>query len=331
MRDKDTPLRLVRKWAKMAPGCYEALDRCRQANGNGIMWPDWCELPIAAAYTYLVSQHGCDYMEAAELAAELTACWTWRQSKILYAFDADLAAALAAQADDFEDTDVLPDDLILHLPYQCIYIKAPGLAEYVDGFFAWLESDQRWPDRPELRVQWVLDSMEHSVSQVLHLVPGGTIADCIADTNDVIRQNLQGPQEMARGADDIRMILTAIQLILYLVSDQADIQDQPAPVTFVREHGQARIIRDKASEIAAKDVGVRIGAALRRGMSRHSAPHGDSAGTGTAKRPHARRGHWHHYWAGPRDDRKLILKWTAPTFVHPEVGREENVVAIKVK
>ena len=27
--------------------------------------------------------------------------------------------------------------------------------------------------------------------------------------------------------------------------------------------------------------------------------------------------HWHHYWTGSRSDnsRKLILKWTAPTFV----------------
>ena len=83
--------------------------------------------------------------------------------------------------------------------------------------------------------------------------------------------------------------------------------------------------RDGVRKLVLRD------AALRRGMSRHSAPHGDSAGTGTAKRPHARRGHWHHYWAGPRNARQLILKWTAQTFVHPEAGREDNVVAIKVK
>lgn len=32
----------------------------------------------------------------------------------------------------------------------------------------------------------------------------------------------------------------------------------------------------------------------------------------------ARRGHWHHYWAGPQDDRRLIPKWTAPTYVHAD-------------
>ena len=48
---------------------------------------------------------------------------------------------------------------------------------------------------------------------------------------------------------------------------------------------------------------------------------GDSGGEATPggkKRPHSRRGHWHHYWAGPQDDRRLILKWTAPTYIHAD-------------
>ena len=77
------------------------------------------------------------------------------------------------------------------------------------------------------------------------------------------------------------------------------------------------------------DTAERMGATIRAAEKRYSAA--ASSGTGPAKRPHARRGHWHHYWHGPRNARQLILKWTAPTFLHPEAGREENVVAIKVK
>ena len=35
--------------------------------------------------------------------------------------------------------------------------------------------------------------------------------------------------------------------------------------------------------------------------------------------------------AGQKDARKLVLKWTATTFVHPEAGREEDVVVMPVK
>ena len=40
--------------------------------------------------------------------------------------------------------------------------------------------------------------------------------------------------------------------------------------------------------------------------------------TGKSKAPHSRRGHWHHYWVGKKDsgERRLILKWIAPTFVN---------------
>ncbi|WP_295617345.1 hypothetical protein [uncultured Intestinimonas sp.] len=52
---------------------------------------------------------------------------------------------------------------------------------------------------------------------------------------------------------------------------------------------------------------------------------------GTVKRSHTRRGHWHHYWTGPRDgERALILKWTAPTVIHPE-DREDNVTLYPVR
>ena len=42
MKDKDTPLRLVRLWAKMCPGVYDELDNCRAAKDTGLMtWPDY--------------------------------------------------------------------------------------------------------------------------------------------------------------------------------------------------------------------------------------------------------------------------------------------------
>lgn len=78
------------------------------------------------------------------------------------------------------------------------------------------------------------------------------------------------------------------------------------------------------------DVGIRVGAALRKAA--RSEPHrSEGVGTGTAKRPHSRRGHWHHYWTGPMDrDRKLVLKWTAPTIIHPDAAQGDNILIVPV-
>lgn len=44
------------------------------------------------------------------------------------------------------------------------------------------------------------------------------------------------------------------------------------------------------------------------------------------KSPHARRGHWHHFWIGKHEtnERKLILKWVAPMFIN---GSEDDNIA----
>lgn len=335
MRDKDTPLALVRLWSKMAKDCYAQLDRCRAAKDDGQMdWPDYCLLPINAAYTYLVHALGLSDTDAAAGCAELTACWTWRQNKIIYHFDSDMAAALADQAEDVKDTDVLPADLLMHLPYPCIYIKAPGLLEHMDGFWAWMDYDTN-RQGPELRIQWVFDTMDASLPQVLHIIPGATLQECFLDTIQTTLEHTEGPVDVSRPADSSRIILKAIQLLLYILADNSDVEDEPAPaqlrvVNNRKPKGGEPTVQDKAGEVKAKSVGVRIGAAFRHAKARKST--NSSTGTGSAKSPHMRRGHWHHYWRGPKDgERELILHWTAPTMIHGDIGVDDNVVVYPVK
>lgn len=334
MKDKDTPLALVRLWSKIAKDCYRQLDNCRAAKSDGsITWPDYCLLPINAAATYLVYGLGQSEQDAAAGSAELTACWMWRQNKIIYAFDRDLTDALAEQAEDVKDTDILPADLLMHLPYPCIYIKAPGLLEHVDGFWAWVDYDTNRLG-PELRIQWVFETMDASVPQVLHIIPGATIGACILDTMQTTLEHTREPVDLSRPADSSRIILSAIQLLLYILADNADVEDEP-PQRRTENRKPAGIntkksIQDKAGEITAKNVGVRVGAAFRRSRSHRST--NSSTGTGSAKRPHMRRGHWHHYWRGPMTgERELVLHWTAPMMIHGEIGADDDVIVYPVK
>lgn len=337
MKDKDTPLALVRLWSKMTNGrCYDQLDRCRAAKDNGQMeWPDYCLLPINAAATYLMYTEKCTDAEAAAGSAELTACYIWRQNKIVYAFDPDLASALADQANDLKDTDVLPADLLFHLPYPCIYIKAPGVLESMDGFWAWMDYDVN-RNGPELRIQWVAEDMAHSIPQVMHIIPGATIHDCVLDTLQTTLEHLREPVDVSHPADSSRIILSAIQLVLYLLAENADVEDAPKPqlrvVNSKRTPKPSKPgIQDKAGEVKQKNVGVIIGSAFRRSRSASPSPKPESPGTGTSKRAHLRRGHWHHYWRGPKSgDRELVLRWTAPTMIHGETGIDDNVIIYPV-
>lgn len=335
MKDKDTPLALVRLWPKMAKDCYDQLDNCRAAKASGKMsWPDYCTLPINAAFTYLVYGLQLSDAEAAAGAAELTACWMWRQNKIIYSFDPDMAAALAKQAEDVKDTDVLPADLLMHLPYPCIYIKAPDLLEHTDGFWAWMDYDIN-RNGPELRIQWVMQTMDASIPQVIHIVPGGTIQDCFLDTIRTTQEHLKEPIDVSHPAESSRILLKAIQLLLYILAENADVEDESPDVRVIQKHHggkiAGKIITDKAGEVQAKNVGVRIGAAFRK-AKRKPAESGTGTGTGSKKRPHMRRGHWHHYWTGPMGgERNLILRWTAPTMIHPDADKEDNVIVYPVK
>ena len=335
MKDRDTPLPLVRRWEKMVPGVYTQMYRLYRAKADGeIQWPDYCQLPISAAFTLLQCQEGLSAQDAAAVAAELTACWMWRQTKIIYSFDPDLAAALAEQAEDVQDTDVLPCELLMHLPYPCIYIKAPNMLEDTDGFFAWIEYDMS-RDGPELRIQWMLPDMQHSIAQVLHLLPGEPIKACILDTIHTTQENLGEDIKLQDvDVDDARVVLSAIQLILYIVSENAEIDLVPLPMERDQTQGKVTTLRksmeDKASQVKEMSVGVRVGAALRK--AKKSAPSGKSTGAGGTKRSHTRRGHWHNYWTGPKEgERTLLLKWTAPTIIHPDAGIGDNVVVYPVK
>lgn len=311
-----TPLDLVRQWTKRLPGCYDQLDEMRKAD---ISWPDYCVLPVNAACTYLASND----ISPGE-GASLTACWLWRQNKVIYRFDEDLTDTLAEQAEHMEDTEVLPAELLLHPPYPAVYIKAPNLIEERDGFFYLVDYDVN-SGRTELSIQWL--TPYEVLPQVLHLVPGGTIKECMDDMLKTVLSRMEGGSELASVMKEAAALmqsemLKAITLLLYLVSQNADITDDQPHRKKLRPY-----IADTKQEIHSYSVGLRIGAVIRK------VAHGSAEGTGlgSRKRPHSRRGHWHHYWVGPKGAQKLILKWVAPIYINGMKFNDEDVVVYPVK
>lgn len=327
MKDRETPLRLVRLWAKLAPDAFATLDMLASAKDQ-IGWPDYCPLPIGAAFTYLVERQGATIEEAAAGAAELVACWSWRKNKVIYRFDNDLANILNEQVKEMGELDILPTELLIHLPYPCIYVQT-HIFDGLDGFWAWIEYDVN-EQHLEFRVQWVNMEKTHSLPYSLHLLPGKTLQECILDTFTFAAKH-SGAEIIPQAAqkDDAAPILPALQLVLYLLSQNAEV-DEVVPMTIKKEKDRYQIIHDKAGEVRELSVGVRIGAAIRKYNRAVETTGRKVQKPGTTKRPHSRRGHWHHYWTGPQGNRKLILKWTAPTFIHMDAKSEDDVVIFPV-
>lgn len=110
-----------------------------------------------------------------------------------------------------------------------------------------------------------------------------------------------------------------VSLLLYICSTNGEIGDgqqtPKKPRSKKTKKGQRMFPPHK---VATWDVGVRMGAALRKAKEATSKGPAENSGEKehSSPRPHVRRAHWHGYWTGPRDgERKFILKWLSPILV----------------
>ncbi len=325
LTEKDTPLAL----AAIYDEAYPYMDKLRREACGDV--PPECYIPIAAGVETIRYLYDVPTIQAITGGAELTALYIWRKSKVIYYFDGDLTDALAAQAIEIKDTDVLPVDLLLHPPHPCVYIKSGYFQTYgLDGFFSWIEWDL---ERKEFEQRWqfVTSDMGYSVGFTMHL-SRPTIGECMAETaketerwqwaaNELIKPTLHEVKSLPDGAAPLLMV--ALEMILYLVSenrDEAEDSDQRAVNRRAKAKSKNWRQQSGPESVRLNNVGVRVGAALRKARREPGESAGGGSGTGRKVQTHLRRGHWHHYWVGPMDapeKRKLILKWTAPTIINP--------------
>lgn len=354
-----TPLPLLVPYTQHMPGVWDTLEDLRTAKETKLLWKPPCYLPCAAARAVLEDPRygGMNRIDSAAKCAELTGLFIWRKDKVIYRFDHDLAVALAVQAKAMSFDSILPIDLMMHLPHDCLYLQT-DFVKGADGFFVWIEHDAP-RDEYELRMQIVSNDFTRTIPLYLHLSEP-TLGECVqASVDEAVYQrsriiatdltaderNVLARQDAAAGGDMTEVIrqsavhdrqlwqMFAIQLLLYVLADNSDKQPDEQQSKIFRPRKSGSKIKDKHSEIQIENVGVRIGATLRRSSRSVSPPSEKSEPTGNKRRPHMRRGHWHHYWTGARDstDRKLKLNWIAPTMIHPEEGKMDEVVIHPVK
>ena len=80
-------------------------------------------------------------------------------------------------------------------------------------------------------------------------------------------------------------------------------------------------VKNKFRELRQYDLGYKISTPIpNKSKSSES-----KSGTGSPKSAHYRSAHWHHFWTGSGDDKKLIIKWVDGVFVN---GKAEQDVAV---
>jgi len=321
------PREILATIGRAYPHLWPAVDRLRAMRADDFPeWPDWCFLPMQGAYAILSGggdrRVPLDRIHHVGIVAALAA---WRVTQGVYRFDTTVAEAVAATPLDGE----LPTDLLYRLPEWCVYIETPGRiweGRALHGFWAhveWEEGD----GANELRL--VLDTAETpdlALDPVRGLIPvplilgEGSLADALDRLAASSRRRLEamGLQDLAMPPSDPSRLLGETQplvaLVLYLCAENAEIGDGirrpsvPAPKRTKR--GPRLFPPDR---LTAWDVGLRLGAALRRAESADGP--GVEQGERARPRAHIRRAHWHTFRVG-EGRRGYKVKWMAPTPVN---------------
>jgi len=290
---------------------------------------------MAAAYA--VASGGGDRVPVGPSAgkiAELAALAAWRVGQGIYRFDPELYSEVLATPIVGD----LPEAVLYHLPEWCVYVETPdfvGMAgDPVRGFFAHLEHDAN-DGRTELRLLLDEEAADGPFLRPvpLHLVGSGLFQALEAADRERLKQVQRFPALLERDPSALgeirdlldeardglrRQVEPLLSLLLYLCSENADLDPggrrPPRPRPRKTKAGLRLFPPDSPT---TWEVGVRVGAALRRALGTA----GDNAGGDGAHvspRPHVRRAHWHTFWIGPRSDpelRKAVLRWLSPMLV----------------
>ena len=229
----------------------------------------------------------------------------------VYDFDKDFTESILNE----KWVDILPD-VIDYAPHDCFYMKLPfndtseGCVVCISQLCDVLNIDE-----------YDIGYVEKGPGVYKHPTCG---FGAIVNTGEkiVFVQGFAIPKRFEMMLDDSELGLYPDALLMnafaYICSANADIVPVYSPPSGLRKNKSK-----KRSDATWHEVGYRIGAELRSYAKERDSDIGEK--TGRTVRPHMRRAHWHHFWTGPKNgERRLVLKWIAPTMVG--VGIESATV-----
>lgn len=324
------PLQLTNMIADKYPDCWNTLERIRDFEDNKYD-RNICYVPLGGCMSItLEANHNVwKGMMDAQL---MVATASWRQHKQIFQFSSEIEEMLIQQTMD-EDM-IIPISILKNLPYQCLYIKLHH--EEYDGFFVHFDINEN-----KLELRLLIITKENTwIPIIVELKENYTLKDSI----DLMLNDIKTDKKLDESSETksmkkqiperkeyIEMVKPLLQLILYLCAENKEVEENLKQKTITRKPQNKQFIKDKYREVQIWDCGNKTGEIIRNYNKSvvnnkyiNSNNHDNNS---TPKRPHSRRGHWHHYWIGKMnsDERKLVLRWVAPTFIHGSTVGEEVV------
>lgn len=288
----------------------------------------------------LISCNYCDalevtqkYMGHANNAIEETATVTalmalsgWRKTKQVFHFDEDFWGLLQDQGVD----DKIPMEILYQLPYKNIYIEPLGVFVFFDRSF--------YTDGVEMKIVGFEDIRTLSEFTVVQLLPNHTLKECcekiieettIKDNQKIFEQALghkvKFSPEYAKAHAEFAVPI--VQALLYLCAQNKDVEENPEQKKIHKK--PTKRVKDQFKEVQKWDVGKVVVRNLKKDYRSLPTYQRETTTSGWTQRPHMRRAHWHHFWTGKRNgERKLILKWIAPTLINADKGEIAPTVNI---
>lgn len=311
--DLPIPFKLIKQYPDSV---WTMCDSCMELKDE-MQWSSYCILPIAAGMAVAQNIGSSD-------GYKISALYAWRKYKEIYSFDEDLAELLMSQGDIQMD---IPIDILYQLPYPCIYIQFGD-----KGLFAHFEHDVN-NKQFEFRMWYLTEDVEMPI--IFHIEEHCTISESIDMTFEEAKRRMSKDME-SYVLDYLysmkELAAKLMQLVLYICAENSEIDENPEQKNVTKRSKDSEIKpKDTIREVRKWDVGYRIGSKIRN-VRKHDSDSSDSGDTtgrsGSRKSPHARRGHWHHFWIGKHEtaERRLILKWVAPMFINGD--EDDNIATI---
>lgn len=259
----------------------------------------------------------------------------WRRNKLAYIIDNNLFGTLI----DMDTPKLAPIDCITKLPANCFYIDYNGLG---DEFMQDLQGTFISADKTGNELNIVLVHLVNSsrlsrtlfVTTVLRLPLNGSDR-FIPNTSGLPTElKIECEDGVVRVLSEKKMCSFFYNFLVYLHASNRDVTISER--TRKNHDKVVKNIKNKFREVKEFEVGFAYGRSIRKDATRIKYIDEEKIGkpNGVSTRPvssHYRSAHWHHYWTGSGDDKKLIIKWVEGVFVNGGKDEAEKVVVHKVK
>ena len=244
----------------------------------------------------------------------IDAIYKWRVHKQIYKFPKEFEQLLYQQDDSFDT----PIWILNSLPYNGIYVETNYLDENVLGFFL-------YKDYQSYSVVVIYDDLtyENAGFNYNHLTSEKTTLE------DALKQQIDKEGlgniglELCMSKTAWKLMSKMLQLVLYICAENKEIEENAQQKKITRKPKNKKFIKDKYREVQIWDCGNKLSEKIRTFIVSNKQNNDviiqrSASGVGKFKSPHSRRGHWHHFWIGKigTEERRLILRWVAPTFVN---------------